>query len=136
MTTFAQARESIYQRWVDNWTATPANDWTFAGEEYTPPEDRPWARLSVRHQAIGGQTLGPANGRRFTRIASVFVQLYIPTNAGEGGLDTLMQAATDLFEGVSFDGLRFFQADPRETGPEEQWQTALVEAPFDYDETK
>ncbi len=134
MTVFAEARESVYQRWAANWTAT--TDWTFAGEEYTPPEDAPWARLSVRHQAPGGQTLGPVNGRRFTRLASVLVELRIPGDQGEGDLDTLMKAVTDLFEGVSFDGLRFFQAEARETVPDGKWQTALVEAPFDYDETK
>lgn len=134
MTTQAEARESIYQRWEDNWTAT--TDWTFAGEKYTPPTDRAWARLAVRHRATGGQTLGPINGRRFTRLASVFVQIFIPTNTGEKQLGTLMKAATDLYEGVSFDGLRFFQADPREIGVEGKWQTALVEAPFDYDEAK
>ena len=118
MTTIDQARESIYQRWNDNWTATPLADTTFANEKYTPPTDRPWARLSARHQAPGGQTLGPIGGRRFTRVASAFVQIYVLENTGEGQLGVLIKAVTDLFEGVSFDGLRFFQADPRETGPE------------------
>jgi hypothetical protein len=136
MTTFAEARESIYERFRAGWTATPASHYTFAGENFTPPASGAWVRLSVRLQATGGQTLGPINGRRFTRVASVFVQLFIPENRGEGQLDTLMKAVTDLFEGVSFDGLRFFQADPRETGTDGKWQTALVEVPFDYDESK
>lgn len=135
MTTISEAREAIYQRWIDSWTAT--TDFTLGDEDFTPGPNTNWARLSVRHQAPGGHTLGPIGGRRFTRLGSVFVQLFVPASSGDGALDPLIKAATDLFEGVSFSGLRFFQAHGRETGVEGgKWNTALVEAPFDYDEPK
>ena len=141
MTTIAEARESCYQRWNNSWTATPLADTTFAGEGFTPPEKREWARLSVRHStASGGQTLGGVGSRRFTRLGTVFVECYAPLGDekdGEGQIDPLVQNALNIFEGVSFDGLRFFQAVPRETGEDAgKWTRALVEVPFDYDETK
>lgn len=141
MTTIAEAREAIYLRWNDNWTATPLVDTTFAGEtNFVPPSKRLWARLSVRHLAPGGQTMGSVGGRRFTRLGSAFIQVFGPLSKeqdGEGQLDPLIQDALDIFEGVSFSGLRFFQATPRETGDDQgKWTMAIVEVPFDYDETK
>lgn len=141
MTTIAEAREAVYARWNALWTATPLADTTFSGEiGFKPPAERPWARLTVRNLAPGGQTLGPVGGRRFTRLGSIFVQCFAPLSDdddGEGQLDPLMQNALDAFEGASFSGLRTFQATPRETGDDSgKWTTALVEIPFDYDETK
>ena len=101
--------------------------------------DRNWARLTVRHTAPGGQTLGPIGGRRFTRLASILVNVFVPVgpDTAEGNLDPLITAATTLFEGVSFDGIRTFQADPREQEQEEgKWHHAVIEIPFDYDEAK
>lgn len=137
MVNFEAAREAVYQLWLANWTATPAGDWTFAGEVYDPPPDRPWARLTVRNRTGGGQTLGGAGERRFIRQAAIFVNVFVPINSGEGALDPLIQAVCDAFEAKSFGQLRTFAADPRETGPDRGiWNTAVVEIPFDFHETK
>lgn len=146
MTTEAEAVEAVYQRWTDNWTATPLADTTFEGEvKFTPPEGRPWARLSVRDRGDGGQTLGPVNGRRFTRLGTIFVQCFVPLGKqddgsyqdGVGALKPLKQQARTIFEGVSFSGLRCFQANSPDLGTDSgRWLAALVEVPFDYDETK
>jgi len=135
MPTFEEVRESIYQRWRAGWTATV--DSTFAGEPFDEPRKRNWARLTVRNQVTPSHTLGPIGSRKFTRIGAIFVNLYVPIDSGEGALDPLMKAANDLFEGVSFEGIRSFASDARETGQERGiWNTAIVEVPFDFHETK
>lgn len=139
--TISEAREACYQRFIDNWTATPLVDTTFAQEVgFVPPPKRLWARLTVRNTGSGGQTLGATGFRRFTRLGFVFIQVFGPLSDdqdGEGQLDPLIQDALKIFESVSFSGLRFFQGTPRETGDDDgKWVTAIVELPFDYDETK
>lgn len=144
MTTLAEAREAILQRWSDAWTATPLADTTFAGEVGFDPPDRPWARVAVRTRPVGGHTLGGEGGRRFNRRGAILVQLFAPLGPGgdgEGRLDALVQDAIEVFEGRRFGPdatpVNTFAADTRMTGDDQgRWTTAIVEVPFDYEETR
>lgn len=135
MTTINEAREAIYARWVAN-TSIAAANYSFDNEKYDPPDSGQWARLSVRNTGSAQSTLGPTNGRRFRRTASVFVQLYDEVDQGLRQLDILARETRGIFEGVSFSGLRFTNVVIRETGADGKWFQVVVEAFFDYEETK
>ncbi len=136
--TLNEAREAIYQRWVDNVPAGIGVNFTFASEKYTPPTDAPWARLTVLHEQGGAPTLGPpaSQKRKFTRQGRVLVQVYDSVDQGTRALDLLADSVRDIFEGTQFSGLYFISADIRESGQDGEWMQLIVDAPFQYQETK
>ena len=135
MTTVAEARNSVYQRWIDNWTLTP---FVFEGEgdEDLFGGSVAWARLSYRNTDGGQKTLGPLNGRKYERFASAVIQLYTPSDEGLTEAGTLAQAARAIFEGVTFDGIYFNNGVVREIGDDGRWFQTNVEVFSDYEETK
>ena len=133
--TLVEAREAIYQRWVDNLPGGLTN-YTFGNEKYTPPNDTVWARLTVNHEAGEQDSLGKAGDRKFLRRGRVLIQIFDAVDNGIRSLDVIADAARDIFEGTRFSGLYFINADIRETGPDGEWFQILVDAPFDYQETK
>lgn len=98
----------------------------------------PWVRVAIRHNAAGQETLGKVGNRKFMRGGSVFVQVYVLGNEGTSEADTLATTARNVFEGVSLAGttVRFKDVIVRETGPTDKWYQTVVEAVFEYDETK
>lgn len=133
MPTINAAREAVYDRWNTQWGAT--TPFTFDNEKFSTP-DVPWARLTVRNTQSAQHTLGAVGNRRFRRLASVFVQLYDIVDNGLATLDGLAQTARGIFEGVSFSGLAFNNVVVRESGADGKWFQVVVEAFFDYEETK
>lgn len=131
--TFTEAREAIYQRWADN---TPLANWTLANEKYTAPNDTPWARVTVNHENGEQDSLGRIGQRKFLRRGRVLIQLFDQVDNGLQDLDVLAVAARAIFEGTTFAGISFIGADIRESGQDGEWYQILVDAPFDYQETK
>lgn len=134
MTTLSEAREAIYQRFVDQWVTT--TDFGFDNEEFEEPADEPWARLTVRSLSRAQDTLGRIGNRRFRSNALVFVQVFTRSNVGMKQGDDLATQAANIFEGVSFSGLDFREAAVSEIPDSGKWNQHVVEAPFDYDEIK
>lgn len=136
MTTRVEATEAIYQEFVDGWGSEA---FTFDDEKFDPPDAAFWARLTVRHSDSRQDTLGKTGNRRFTRLGSVFVQVF--TLANEGGRaasDVLAETVRGIFEGVSLAGttVRFTSVSISEIGPDGKWYGQVVEAAFEYDEIK
>lgn len=134
MTTLDEATELVYQKFEDEWGITTV--FTFENEQFDEPDEDPWARVSVRQTIHGQSTLGKVGNRRYLSVASVFVQVYTRVNTGvqQGGV--LAKQAADIYEGTSFSGLRFTNASTRPSGPDGKWYQHLMEAEFDYEETK
>lgn len=135
-TTLSEAREAIYNQFIDGWgSLTPI---TRDNLDFNPSGLDEWVRLSVRHTASAQETLNSPGLRRFARFGSVFVQIYTEGNKGTSRTDDLAEAARNLFEGLSLSGttVRFLDVVFRETGAEEEWFQSIVEATFEYDETK
>ncbi len=136
MTTLTQARDSVYERFLANYTGVVAARITFENEEFNEPNTGDWVRVSVRHTPRTQDTLGGPGNRKFLSHAIVFVQVYTATDTGVKQGDTLATEARDLYEAVSFDGLDFLAGDVREVGPDGRWFIHLVEVPFSYEEIK
>ncbi len=139
MVTLVDARETMYQKFVDDWGAT--SPFTFDNEDYKPAADTAWVRVAVRHnssslEAIGGTGAGGFN--KFMRSGRVFIQVFTPIDQGTNEADTLAQAARAIFEGVtlSSNAIRFNNVIIREIGPDGSWYKINVECLFDYDERK
>lgn len=136
MTTIAEARETVYQAFVSGSSLTQS-EIVFSNEKFKAPTDTPWARLTVNHEAGEQDTLGPVGERNFLRRGRVLIQLYDSVDNGLLALDTLAQATRNIFEGVTLSGgLCFISVDIRETGSDGEWFQFIVDAPFDYRETK
>lgn len=140
MTTQAQAREAIYKRFIDAWAAIPRTEpVTLDNESFRQPSpSSSWIRVSIRHRGAEQETMGPVGSRKFARTGVVFVQVFTPADTGTALSDLLIGLSRDIFEGVSIVGttIRFNGVSTREVGPDGKWYSALVEAPFEYDETK
>ena len=136
MTTLNEAREAIYGLFVTGWADRTA--YTFDNERFDPPNDAPWVRLTVRHTGSTQETLGPPGSRKFARTGSCFVQVFVPIDQGVAEADGLATVAREVFEGVSIAGtrLRFLDVVMRESGPEKKWFGVVIEAGFEYDETR
>ncbi len=136
MTTVTQAREAIYQRFLDNYTGVVAGRITFENEEFEEPTSGEWVRLVVRSLVREQDTLGKSGNRRFRSKASVMVQVYALADSGVQQLDTLAEEAKDIYEGVSFSGLDFLAANINETELDGKWKQYVVDIEFDFDEIK
>ena len=140
MTTQPQAVEAIYQKFVDGWN--DAAIYTLEGEKFDSSKDvphgSPYVRVSVRHTGGTQHTLGKRGNRKFERSGSVFVQVFVPSGEGVFDSGTLAQAARAIFEGEDIPGTTVFFQDVviRETGPSGKWLQTVVEASFQYTETK
>lgn len=142
MTSTSAAREAVYQAFVDGWTAPGAvsenYQYTADNLNFKPPNEEPWARISVRHNGSTQQTLGPKGSRKFSRFGSAYVQLFTPTNLGTATADELSELVRGIFEGERLSGTTLWFQDViiREAGVDGDWFQVVVEAEFEYDETK
>lgn len=139
MTSISQARETVYQHWVDN-VPSGLDAWTFENEEgfREPDQDTAWARVSVRHLDGGQETLGGTGNRKFRRNAAVAVQVFTPRGGGLGAGDDLAAEILTLFEAKSISGLDFVNGTISEIPPgddEKTFQHNIV-VRFDYEEIK
>lgn len=66
------------------------------------------------------------------------MQVFVPIDQGVAEADELATAAREVFEGVSIAGtrVRFLDVVLRESGPEKKWFGVVIEAGFEYDETR
>ena len=68
MTDITEAYEAIYGQFITAWAdRTP---YTFANEKFKIGDVSAWARLSIRHEESGQETLGPPGNRKFARPGS------------------------------------------------------------------
>lgn len=143
MTTINEAREAIYDKFLDAWTVSSpepgfVTPYTFDSEQFDPPDDEPWVRVTVRHTGSTQETLGPAGSRKFMRTGICFVQVFTRSDKGVKQADELARRAALAFEGERIVGttVRFLDVVTRETGPEGKWFGVVVQANFEYDETR
>lgn len=139
MTTLNEAKQAILNRF-SAMTSLAAADWARDNETYDPGDrltpNAPWARVSIRHTSGAQGSLGRPGNRKFNARGTVFVQIMTTSDSGTSAGDLLAQETRDIFRGTSFDGLRFTNVDIREVPEGGSWWVTLVEAPFDYQETK
>lgn len=136
MTTVNEAREAIYNMFINTFIGVTADRIAFDNEEFNAPSSGSWVRLVTRTGTRKQDTLGEQGNRRFRTGAKVFVQVYTDSNTGVQTGDSISRQAADVFDGMSFNSLDFGASVTRELGPDGKWYQHLVEVDFDYDDIK
>lgn len=138
-----EAREAIYQRFVDEWVSgpNPLTPFTFDKEPFSEPASGPWARLTVkelssRHRAIGG----PGN-QLYARRVAITIDVFDDAGNGTQDLDALCKAARELWEGRKFGGANdraivVRDVQKLELTTDGKWSMCSVVATAEYQETK
>lgn len=137
MTTLNEAREAMYQALYSAWSGTTPIQ--FDNEDYDPPRGGEWARLTVRHQDSGQDTLGAKGNRKYERSGIAWTQVFVPKNTGTARADVLATLARETFEGERLAGTTVYFTDVivREVGAtDDGWYQVNVEANFTYHETR
>lgn len=138
MTSIEDAREAIYARFMGAWDGTALTSVTRDNERFTPPANASWVRLAVRHNGRQQETLGGTGNRKFLSTGSAFVQCFVPLDSGTRAASVLATKARAIFEGVHMvtQEIRFNEGVVREVGPTDGYFLVLMEALFEYTETK
>ena len=141
------ARASVESRWLAQWTAdsTTLRTPTVFGDTSVwltrvdgtlstlfAPHMTAWVRVTIRFAASATASLGP--GILIRTPARIWLQLFAPKKQGRGAVDGLADLAVPIFEQQQFDGLTCWERQWMGEGDEEQWFTATLSIPFEFDE--
>ena len=129
------AREYILQRFVDNIGST---NFTFSNENYDPAVDTEWVLFEVLELSSFQETLGVSGNRKYERSGLVQARIFTPINEGTSLSDSIATTIRTTFEGISFDGIRCYDAVSRQTAPDPKntWFQQIVEIYFEYTDIK
>lgn len=138
MTTITDARTALYNQFYNNFTGVPQARITFDNEKFDPPADVSWVRFTVRHFGGGQESLGDVGARKYSRTGIVLVQVFTPQDEGARPADLLAHEARTLLEGINLSGttIRLNNAEIREIGLIDGYFLVVVEAAFEYTETR
>ncbi len=135
--TIAEARTAVYQAFQTDWDAADAIA-TYEGEAFKPPEppDEPWIRISMQFAAANQRTIGPVGLRRMRRAGTIFVQIFVPRDAGMTLADELSDLVKEIVEGETIGEVHCYASTPRVVGTDEAWLQVNVSTPFDVDDVR
>jgi len=133
MSTLTDIRKLIYKRFVTQWG--DASIYTFDNEDFKPSRDQ-WVRLSVRNNSSVQETLGTTGNRSYLRKGSIYIQIFSKIGTGVKESDLLCDLARTIFEGVTFNDIRCYDAFVREGIDDVPWKQTIAEIQFEYNQTK
>lgn len=130
-----QAREAILTAFIAAWgSETP---FAFDNEDFNPPSDSSWVRLSVREVESEQETLGPVGARRYRRNGVAELAVHALPDRGAQRSDELVKIFRDSFEGVTLaSGVYFTDCQVQEVGIEGAYYRVNALAVFWFSETK
>lgn len=131
------AARAVYDHFLVAWGgSTPV----VLGNEAALEPSAPWVRLTLVPMTREQQTIGAAGNRVFEAREQAIVQIFVPSDAGDGPLRDLQQAALDVFEGASVtsgvETLYFFDVEPEREDDEPHLLVGSVTAIARYQERK
>lgn len=134
----ADAKQHVFDRFLDTWTGTALTQVVFENESSTSLDagSSSWIRVSVREITGGQRTLGSEGNRKFRRFSRAFIQVFTPPDSGCSSGFSLAEQARELFEGESFEGLDFYNAQIDVLGMSGKWFYTLTQCDFNFDDTK
>ncbi len=134
MTTIAESRKLIYERFILQWGGTSL--FTFDNEQFDEPEDQPWVRLTVLNILGKQDTLGEIGNRRYNREAYIKAQVFTVVNEGRQKADELTTKIQNIYEGFRISGLYVDNSTINELGTDGKWLMSIVDIHFFYEELK
>lgn len=139
MTTFYEARETVYQAWNTGWGTRTS--FHLEGHRFDEPApNTAWARVVVRNLGGVTETLGDRTEKKHRRNGLVIISIFTPAVQGMKTGDEHAQFALDIFESRSIatpdgdDRLDFIAGTVNEVplGDDEKSRQINVEIPFDF----
>lgn len=134
MTTLNEARQVVYNTFVDDWgNETP---YDLEDDDFTEPESGNWVRLTLKGLPGGQETQGRPGNRRYIRRGLIVVEVYGQPRTGEYNEDVYAERIRDLFEGKVINGVVFNDGNITPDGTRDNWRRVLVTIQFQYYEKK
>lgn len=136
MTTTPQAKQAMQAKAV---AVMPSGlQYVFDSETLESRSLTEWVRITVRHTGGPQDTLGPVGNRKFLRTGSLFISIFTKAGQGSARADELAAIFRDEFEGSRITGTTvvFLDVVAREQPEEGSWFSIVVEASFEYHETR
>lgn len=128
--THEEATAAILDAFTTAWSnATPV---AYPNLAFTPPENEPWVRVTVRHAS--GEQIGLGTSPCFRRTGVAIVQVFVPeATAGQPALALADQVVAALQAQQLAGGVQMLAARVDEVGPDQRgaWQVN-VSVPFRY----
>jgi len=123
---FDTLRQALEQRMAANWTATPV---AYGNAPFRPPNNTEWVRFTpITGQ---GETLGIQGSSIYVRDRGlVSLQVFTPTEAGQGTAMGLVDDFLTLFEHKRFNGILTYTGSVTVIGPSDGWHQTNVTMPF------
>lgn len=150
--TYEQAYEGIYQTFYQHWNDVtvgwqsvtglaeePLIIWENVQKQQTPPVNKPWMRVQVRHLTGEQDSFGLDGEGSFEATGFVTIQLFVPQD-GNGLISgaRIAKVISRAFRGKTgvdeYCGIVFRNARINEVGPDDRWFQINVLADFAYDE--
>lgn len=137
MTTLNEAREIVFQRFVQFWTPTGV-PYVLQNEDFESEPVNEYARVIVLNLTAGQNTLGSKGCRRFERQAQAIVSVFVKGGTGTGRADELTVIVQNAFEGFTStpESVTFDDVVVNEIGPDGNLYQYNVVGNFRYYETK
>lgn len=130
---FASDSQTIRERFNTEWPLEqPTIPFSFADVDYNPPKNITWVRLNV---LPGDQRqVGLGRVRRFRRIGTVLVQIFVPAGSGDGLAKELADSVANIFMGRTVNGVIFRGTSVDRLGVDGAWTLWRAETPYQADD--
>lgn len=132
-------RSAIEARWKTLWvTGSPSAARTetgYSGHGFEPARGTNSVRLTIRSGAAEQMSMGDPGNNVVRHAGVIFIEIFVPGNAGEAAIRPLADAAMDIFRNEVFGGVRCrvpYVSGQRDQEPFLVWTIAV---PFERDET-
>ena len=146
MTSMSQARDDVFKMFTDYWNANASFEGSIPEVRYAgtakgpvPPAQKAWVRLTLQHTTGRQVSFGAPGSRRFERRGLIMLQVFVPTQSGQGlsEVETLATIALNSWEGkASPNGVWFRELRVEDVGEDGPWWNTNVMGSFVYDEVK
>lgn len=138
--TYQAEANAIRSRFNTEWGSTTPIAWpnktfdplkTEAGVARDP---NPWVRLSILSAGSDQIEIAPTGSRTFRHDGTVAVQVFVPSNEGDGEARTLAEQVAAIFRGVTASGVTYLSPYVTEIGTENGWYGLTVWCPYYRDD--
>ena len=128
----AEIRSSIRVRWNDEIRGGHLLDTQYDNQNFTPPVDNLWCRLSIRF-GVSRQISFSATVSRFRYPGVIIAQLFLPIGLGDGLLTEMADNINDSFRSKDAGGVIYWTPYINSIGVFEGFWQENVTIPFQAD---
>jgi hypothetical protein len=126
---YEQEIRDIEERFDTLWSSEDG-DRTFSNRSYTP-KDRPWVRVTVKHNEAPRITLSQ---KWYRHTGIIFNQIFVEANKGEKAAMCLVDKISAIWRGQRFGGIQCQAVTVTNVGESNGWYQVNVSCPFYRDE--